>query len=233
MKADFQIHPIQAKALKVLLFQTETKFTQLNVEKVPTDQFNFHLKSLVEAEILEKINGRYLLTAKGKEFANRFDTEKIAIERQAKLTMIIIPVKKSGKKTLRIVQQRLKQPYYGYLGAITGKIRYGESVLSAAARELKEETGLEAGELKVLGVFHKTDYSKIGELLEDKFFFMIRAEKLIGKLIENPEGGKNFWMTEEELLASPNRFHDLDDFKGVWQKDDLFFTEKAYKVEGY
>lgn len=234
MKANFEVHPIQAKILRALLFQTEAKFSQLNVDKVPTDQFNFHLKSLVTAQILEKKDGKYFLTTKGKEFANRFDTEKVVMERQAKLTLIVVPIKKIGKKTYRLVHQRLKQPYYGYFGAVTGKIRWGEKVLDAAARELLEETGLIAQKMKTIGVFHKTDFSPEGSLLEDKFFFMVRVDKFSGKLIESIPEGKNFWMTEEELLANPKHFIDLDDFAGVWAKDnDLFIREKSYTVEGY
>lgn len=233
MKADFEIHPIQAKVLKTLLFKPDARFSELNSDKISTDQFNFHLKALVQAGVLGKRDGKYVLTNKGKEFANRFDTEKIAIEKQAKITLIVVPIKKIGKKIYRLVHCRLKQPYYGYYGAITGKIRWGEKVLDAAARELFEETGLKMKKASLLGLFHKSDYSVEKHLLEDKYFFMVRVDKFSGKLIENVPEGKNVWMTEKELLANPMRFKDLDDFVGFWQKDSFSFVEKDYKVEGY
>jgi 8-oxo-dGTP pyrophosphatase MutT (NUDIX family) len=47
-------------------------------------------------------------------------------------------------RTEYLFQERLKQPYFGYWGLPSGKIRWGETILETALRELKEETGLEA-----------------------------------------------------------------------------------------
>jgi 8-oxo-dGTP pyrophosphatase MutT (NUDIX family) len=233
MKADLEIHPIQAKILRVLLFNPNARFSQLNSEKISTDQFNFHLKALINAGILDKKDGKYCLTNKGKEFAGRFDVEKVSFEKQAKISLVVVPIKKIKTKIYRLVHQRLKQPYYGYYGAVTGKIRLGEKIFDAAKRELLEETGLKAEKMILIGVFHKTDYSGEKNLLEDKFFFMIRVDKFSGELLEGTSEGKNLWMTEEELLKNPKRFRDIDDLAGVWQKNNLFFIEKDYIVEGY
>lgn len=50
---------------------------------------------------------------------------------------------KKGKKQY-LVQTRLKDPFFGYHGYVTGKIRWGEKILEAAKRELLEETGMTA-----------------------------------------------------------------------------------------
>lgn len=233
MKANFEVHPVQAKALRVLLFQTEAKFMELNVDRISTDKFNFHLKSLIAAGILDKNSRGYVLTDKGKEFANRFDTDKIEIERQAKLTLGVVPVKYVGKKKYYLIHQRLKQPYFGYYGTINGKIRWGEKVFDAAKRELNEETGLVAQKMTFLGIHHKSDYSANKELLEDKYFFRVRVDNFSGKLKERVPEGKNIWFTMEEIMKLPNIFPDLIGALKIYNHNDIVFTEKSYLAEGY
>ena len=233
MKANFEVHPIQAKALRVLLFQTEAKFSELNVDRISTDKFNFHLKSLIAAGILDKNSRGYILTNKGKEFANRFDTEKIIIERQAKLTLGVVPIKYVGNKKYYLIHKRLKQPYYGYYGTINGKIHWGEKVLDAAKRELLEETRLIAKNMTFLGIHHKSDYTAGKELLEDKYFFRVRVDQFSGKLKKDVPEGKNVWFTIEEITRLPNLFPDLVEALKIYDHDDIVFTEKDYLAEGY
>ena len=233
MKTNFEIHPIQAKALKVLLFNPSARFSQLNKDKVPTDQFNFHLKALICANIIEKQNQKYCLTYKGKELAGRMDTEAEVIERQAKISLAIVPVKKVGKTRLYLVHQRLKQPYYGYYGAINGKIHWGEKVMDAAKRELFEETGLVAEEMTMLGVFHKSDYAQDGKLLEDKFFFRVRVDKFSGELKEVVAEGKNYWLTQEQVAKLDKTYKHFPKFLAEYDKDRIEFAEMDFLAEGY
>jgi len=228
MATEIQIHQAQAHILRVLLFKTEARFRDLNTIKLSTDHFTFHLKQLVDQGIVEKIDSKYRLTSKGKEFANRFDTEKVALERQAKIGVLIIGVKQEGKTTKFLSQQRLKQPYFGYRGCVTGKIRWAEKALETAARELKEETGLE-GNLEFVGIEHKMDYSTIdGQMLEDKYFYIIKATNTKGKLIENFEGGRNSWLTEKEILTDPKVFEDVPKILKNIKTNKFFFLEDQY-----
>lgn len=232
MKANFEIHPVQGKILKVLLFQPFAKFSELNPDKIPSDHFNFHLQALIEASLLEKKDSQYFLTPRGKEFANRFDTEKIIIEKQAKLTLGVMPMKKNEGKKYYLIHQRLKQPYFGYYGSVNGKIRWGEKVFEAAKRELFEETGLTALKMSLVGVYHKSDYSINHELLEDKYFFQVRVEKFTGKLRDNAEG-KNFWLTVEQLSKLDNLFPDLIPALKTYDQSNIKFTEKDFLAEGF
>ncbi len=229
---ELEIHPIQADILLVLLFKPQAKFGELNTTKMSTDHFNFHLKRLLELGLIEKTKGRfYQLTTKGKEFANRFDTEGVVVERQAKVGVLVCGVKKEGKVTKYLVQERLKQPYFGFYGFITGKVKWGETVKQTAKRELKEEAGL-SGMLELVGVKHKMDY--LGRnLLEDKFFFVFRATNLKGKLSKSFEGGRNLWLTEEKILKLPNLFDGVDESIKMIKQDKIIFSETKYKVERY
>lgn len=233
MKPILEVHPIQGKILKVLLFQTGARFRDLNPDKVSSDQFTFHLRSLLNADLLVKKDDQYFLTTAGKEFANRFDTEKIIIERQAKLGVGVTAIKKIHGQRYYLIQQRLKQPYYGYYGTITGKIRWGETITDAAKREFLEESGLVALKTTFVGILHKIDYSSTNELLEDKFFFRVRVDKFSGRLIENFEGGKNLWLSRQEIFKLDRLFPDLKKALDCFDQNNLLFFEKDYIAEGY
>lgn len=232
MAIENEIHPIQVNILLVLLFRTKARFSRLNTLKAPSDQFNFHLKELVKATLIEKSGNLYQLTIKGKEFANRFDTQKLIPERQAKVAVLVCCVKKEGNTFKYLVQKRLKQPYFGFHGFLTGKIRWGETAYEGAARELKEETGLE-GKVELVGIKHKMDYSEKKELLEDKFFFTFKASNLSGKLIEKFDGGENLWLTEREIYDLHNLFDGVDATLEMVGGKDLSFVERKYKVKKY
>lgn len=226
---ELKIHPIQANILRILLFEPKARFSKLNVLKLPTDHFNFHIKRLVELKLIEKTDkNSYSLTIEGKEFANRFDTENIVIERQAKIGVLIVAVK--DEKYL--AQQRLKQPYYGFYGFITGKVRWGETLAETASRELQEESGLK-GKLTMVGVKHKMDYSEKSKLLEDKFFFVFRADNVKGNLLERFEGGRNLWLTEKEILRLPDLFDGVKESIKMANQKKLAFIETKYKVKKY
>jgi ADP-ribose pyrophosphatase YjhB (NUDIX family) len=126
-------------------------------------------------------------------------------------------------------QQRLKQPYYGFWGFPTGKIRWGETLTVAAARELLEETGLTA-DLRVSGLFHKMDYDKqSGELREDKYFSIIHGTNPRGELITDDEGHHNEWLTVEEVLRGDKVFESIDTTMELARKPGYDFVEKRYE----
>lgn len=209
MSIDKELHPAHVAILHVLLFRPDARFAELQkASELSSDHFNFYLKQLLDEEFVTKNSrGAYHLTQKGKEFANRFDTDARKVERQPKVAVCLM-IRQDGKQ---LVQQRLKQPFYGYWGRPTGKIRWGETILEAAARELMEETGLEA-DLSFESVYHKMDYEDgTDKLLEDKIFFIISGKNTRGKLIEEFEGGRNAWMTSEEYGAQPLSFENNKD----------------------
>lgn len=232
MSTELQIHPVQANILIALLFKPVARFSDLNTLNISNDHFAFHLKKLTKLGIVRKTKNKYQLTKKGKEFANRFDTENAVIERQAKVGVLVCCVKKHKGRYKYLVQQRLKEPYYGFYGFLTGKVRWGDTVEETAKRELKEETGL-TGTMKFLGVKHKMDYEKESSLLEDKFFFVFKATNTKGELIKEYEGGKNIWLTEGEINKLPDLFDAVDESVFMIKKGGFHFSETKYKVRGY
>lgn len=221
-------HEAQMKLLKQLLLSSTSKFSVLTkATDLTSDHANFHIKQLIDAGFVEhvpKTYGEYRLTVKGKEYANRMDTDETVMEKQPKLSVVLDIINADGK---HLQQQRLKQPYYGYWGRPTGKIRWGETMLEAAARELMEETGLEA-DLAVLGFYHKLDYDADGNFLEDKYFCVVRGINPRGELLVESDGQRNEWLTNEEFLAKEKNFGGFEEIQASIDTGRAFVFEKKF-----
>ncbi|MBN1618467.1 NUDIX domain-containing protein [Candidatus Dojkabacteria bacterium] len=171
-----KLNEIQMKILKRLLFQPNCKFTGLLLRNMTSDHLSYHLKQLISLGYVSKDKmGLYSLTPHGKEFANTFDTEdidKIIVEKQPKVAVLIVAQVVLSDVTNLVIQKRLKEPYFGFQGFITGKVKFGESFYDAAARELMEETNL-TGDLEFIGIIHEFVYtldkkSHKNEIVKDK-----------------------------------------------------------------
>ncbi|HSX31562.1 MAG TPA: NUDIX domain-containing protein [Candidatus Saccharimonadales bacterium] len=229
MSVDKLLHPAHVAILRVLLFAPAARFAELQkASELSSDHFNFYLKQLLDEDYVAKDqSGKYSLTRKGKEFANRFDTDARTVERQPKVAVCLVIHDGQGRT---LMQQRLKQPYFGYWGRPTGKIRWSETIMEAAARELMEETNLTAT-LTMRGTQHKMDYNKqTGDLLEDKIFFILHGANPMGKMFEEFEGGRNQWMTWEEIKELEHSFTN-DDTVVKDAEGPLFFVESRHEYD--
>ncbi len=233
MKNNLDIHSVQADILMVLLQSPDARFSDLNKAEITSDHFNFHLKSLLDKKLIEKnLNGKYQLTTEGKEFADRFDTDTSKYEKQAKIGVMVVGVRVNNGVKEILMQKRLKQPYFGYLGFVTGKIKWGESVSNAGARELLEEANVKA-KLTLVGIEHKRDFSKDQNLLDDKYFYVFKAEEIEGELLEKFKEGENIWMTKEKLLEYDKVFHDVKDIINLVEEGQFKFMEQEFVVEEF
>lgn len=228
------LHKIQMLILRELLFNPNSRFTDLNIQGLSNDHFSYHIKVLIEQGYVEKTNSKYSLTVNGKEFANRMDTDDASIEKQPKVAVMIVATKQDNAKKLLLVQKRTKEPYFGYSGFITGKIRFGEKILEAARRELKEESGLDCDEAVVKNLVHDhVVLENTGELVEDKMFFVIHIANPKGKLIDTPNG-KNVWITEEEFRNLEKKYYNEDEVYDISQKkENMNLVESTYVIEEF
>jgi len=212
MSLEINIHQAQTNILRELLFQPQAGFSELQQPTgLTSDHFNFHISRLVELGLVEKVSrGQYRLTHKGKEYANRLDTDNNTVERQPKIAVIFALSRQHNGKTEYVFQERLKNPYFGFWGLPTGKIRWGETIMAAAEREALEETGLTA-DFRIAGVYHEhVVQAESNQLLEDKVFFVAEGTNVNGQLMTEFEGGRNQWMTFDEAFAKDKKF---DSFK--------------------
>ena len=228
-------HAAQKAILRHLLFTKHAGFAELQKQtELTSDHFNFHIKKLVDADFVDKLDDGYRLSRKGKEYANRMDTDDHEIERQPKVSVALLVERQNGDRREFLFQQRLKNPYFGFWGRLGGKVRWGESLTEAAARELTEETGL-AGKFTFKMLYHKRDFRKDdGTLLEDKIFLIMHTGVVSGELMERFEGGYNKWMTQDEFLKTEKRFESAHEFvelvdKGVaYHERDFIYDDSEY-----
>jgi ADP-ribose pyrophosphatase YjhB (NUDIX family) len=203
-----KIHDAQTSILRELLFRPAAGYAQLQKPtNLTSDHFNFHIRQLVETGYVEKVSrGKYRLTPHGKEYSNKLDTDANVIERQPK-SAVILAIRKGSKW---LFQQRLKHPYFEFYGFPSGKIRWGETIIETAARELMEETGLTA-DYEYKGIYHEQVFqAETGEQLEDKIFHVILCTNPRGELKQQFEGGRNAWMSLAQVAKEPKKFESYE-----------------------
>jgi len=229
---DISIHPTQNIILRDLLFMPEATYSQLQKSSgLESDYFKFHIGRLVELGLVEKTSaGTYKLSIKGKEYANKLDTAIGKVERQPKSAVIIVLQNENGKFLL---QERLKHPYFGFWGYPGGKIRWGETILRAGARELYEETGLKA-HMTYRGVYHEhVIQAETNDILEDKIFHVLGADQPHGELMVSFDGGKNSWLSAQELAQKEKKYAscDIETRVGIGEEAFIEATQVYTKEE--
>ena len=227
MKND--LHQVQASILRELLFHNGTNFASLNKLDLTNDHFTFHLQRLIKEGIVEKKDKLYFLTQKGKTFASRLDIDGLIIEKMGSPSITVTAKRLINNKVHYLVQQRLKEPFYGYFGFINGKIRFGEFSQETAERELFEETGLE-GKPSILSVTHKLRGPSRDNIKLDHFFFLYLVANPKGEL-KNTKEGKNYWKTMAQLRKLKT-FPGFDTYIDIIESEKFTpYQEKYIKVD--
>lgn len=234
---EIKLHYYQKALLKKLVFQPTCKFSELIIEGLESEHMNYHLKQLIDFELVIKLNDQYTLTDKGKDYCNLMDDDIASIEKQPKTSILIRAMRKNPQtgEVEHLVNKRLRQPYYGKVGGMTGKIRFGESAQDAAKRELYEETGLIPTKIQLVSIYRKIRKRKNNEPVQDVFMYTFLVTDLEGDLIEKTEFQENFWITQDDVKSRK----DLDFFDDyTFPKDHvsskgITYTENIGIAEGF
>ena len=201
-----------------------------------SDNFKFHLRSLIkEGWVTKTPEGDYHLTTSGKTFANNLSEPTRTIQRQPKLSVLIVVTRRLADGTEQfLLHQRSRHPFFGFWGFLSGPIRWGELPEEAAQRELLKQSGLETT-LAVSGIYRQRTYdAETNELLEDGLFTVMHAELTEGALSHDWKGGKNQWMTQEQIQALEPKFKETQDVLTTLDRPAPY-TERsvAYKPGEY
>ncbi|GAB4161481.1 MAG: hypothetical protein Fur003_4840 [Candidatus Dojkabacteria bacterium] len=234
--ANFVAHRYQKEILLKLAHSASSlKFNELQLEGLESEHMNYHLKQLIENGLVEKKALEYVLTDQGKEFTNLLDSETDLVEKQPKSSVIIRAVRFNKEKNAveNLLCKRLRQPYYGKVGRLTGKIRYGETLEQTVKREMLEETGLIAHKVVLETVYHKLRKRKGGEFVQDIFFYICFVADFDGELTERTSSQENFWATKEEVAKRDDLFDDFSIDIDRVEPEPLSFKESVGEAEGY
>lgn len=218
-------HFIQRKILNDLLFRNKLKYSEMKPEEMEGSQFTFHLNKLLDSGLVEKVDDKYNLTAKGKNIANSFDSDSNNPRKQAKHSVVFCAFRKDDSKNQTLVYKRKKNPFYSHQGYPTGKVMYGESIIETAERELDEETGL-IGKAKLIGIRHfRVYYPTKDELVEDKVMYICRIDEPTGELTSNDEGEFQWVDIEKvkDVISNP-----LPEFQEVFEMNMNFTGEISF-----
>jgi len=226
------INGIQASILRELFKQDGLRFAQLNVEKVPSDQFSYHLRQLIKYGLIEKSSEHtYSLSGRGKTRTIMLYPNENGFIEQGFLAVRIILSKTQKEQKFYLMQKRVTVPYQGTYATPGDKILFGEDVHVAARRVMKEQSNLTC-DMQLRGVRHiKDNYQN--EIVQDKYFFVFSATNPRGTLQTNNPSKACMWMSYDEIKSSGLSIHGGLELLQMVDSDHLQFDEQTYTVDHY
>jgi ADP-ribose pyrophosphatase YjhB (NUDIX family) len=140
-----------------MLSQPVVRYSRLKPKLLEANLFMYHLKFLIKEDLVEKVEGGYALTRRGKQFTDRASLESMRIPVQPKV-VVTLALQREGDGHWLLLKRK-HQPFLDYKGFPSGKVQFGESLADAAARELHEKSGLTGIDLQLQGnmIVHFTD----------------------------------------------------------------------------
>lgn len=229
------MHQAQRSILAYLRHNPSARFGDLlRTTDMTSDVFKFHVQKLMRLDYITKqSDGRYDLTQRGKEFANRLDEKTGREIAQPKASMLIIARLHSDGEVRYLAHQRQRQPFFGYWGIGSAPVLRGQSIPAAARAEFAKQTGIDS-QFAVHGMYHVIDRTPDGDVLEDKLFAIVVADFDQEPQMRPWYGGLSAWMTRQQLLSQsplfPTTEHTLDmlDSGVTFAETECVYSEDQY-----
>lgn len=231
------LHKAQLHILDALRRTESQSFSQLMKPlAMQSDAFKFHLRKVCDLGlVIKNPTGTYSLTTAGKETANRLSRTSRITRNMPKLSMILVLRRTDANgQTEYLCQKRLRQPFYGFWGCLSGPVLWGEELEDAAMRELYKQTGLRAT-FTAVSFFRQRDYTTSNMLLEDKLFAVMSAHITHDeKLTHDWTGGHNQWLSLAALTSKQHHFaSSLIAIKALSQKSPYTSHVTHYDTTNY
>ena len=225
------------KIYRTLIHFPGSSFTDLWDKSIESNKFTYYLKKLEQNGVVEKKEGKYYLTLKGKAEAVTLSGLTGKNVKRPYLALLLVPRRK-GKY---ILYKRMKEPYYGVCGFPGAKVDFGEKILECAKRELMEEMNL-VGEGKIVTIQNVLTINN-GAIFAHMTQFVVLFDEPNGDLITNSREGTYNWATKQEVLSQKNLFPDvkevIEDIEGgefsikeleLIQENEKFKSIKSKKL---
>jgi hypothetical protein len=232
-----QLHQAQVSILKTLRRAESVRYKDMRLPtELDSDVFKFHLRKLVKLGYIRKLpTSYYELSASGKEFANNLDEQARVQQKQPKLSLVMVASRPDASgQDLFLLQQRFRNPFWGFWGLVSGPAHWGVPFEETAAAEFQKQTGLSAS-FEVRSFCRQRDYGTAsGNLLEDKLFVVLSASRLRGRLGSMWLGGSNKWMALGELERQSHYFKGTPRLIDLAQGSEPFAShEVVYGADDY
>jgi ADP-ribose pyrophosphatase YjhB (NUDIX family) len=219
------MHYIQQRIFHQLAHQSSLRYSELKPVEMEGNIFMYHLRSLMKAGYVEKgDDGRYRLTSLGAQYAEGLSMESMKPRLQPKIVTLLVCRNAAGEY---LFLRRKKQPLFGLAGFPYGKLHMGETVAEAAARELKEKTGLSC-DLTHRGDGYITT-KQTGQPTSEIMFHLFYGENPTGQLITESKLGSAFWAPQAQIdhtfMPSVTALLSL-----LKESPERFFAELNYEI---
>lgn len=205
------LSPIQNDILSKLKHATVLRYSELQPEDVANDLFNYHLQFLVKKEFVSRSQEGYSLSPIGIKYVADPFAGLTASTSLFKVNVITIVSSQCNGKLQILNQLRKSNPSYGKVGVMGGVVLKGETIVEAAKRKLKEETGLDA-EFRLIGLERRMLHQSEG-LFSDTIFPIAYADNSAGCLIAETIFGSNMWVPIE--VAIKNESAEFDSIASI------------------
>lgn len=235
MGINFDASLVQMKILANFLKKERLSYTDGKPDEISNDLYKYHLGFLLSKGVIEKKNRIYFLSEYGKRIIQNFDVHG-SPKQLFKVSVLIYLTREVDNKKQILMQTRLRQPYFGDIETVSGKINPGELIEKAAKRKLTEETGLSAN-IRLMGIIRKIRINNKNKVFEDTFYHACLAKNPVGILIPENEFGNNFWVDikKAKQMVEKNKTYGKYTKKMIdyatGQKPKFFYLTEIVKVK--
>lgn len=187
-------HDLEREILLKLIHNPHLKFNELWAKNGESNTFAYHVNKLEREGYIEKDNeGGYGLTVEGKKMSAFIEGD-TGLRADLPTPTVVLLVKNNDQW---LCQKRLKEPFFGYWGFVSGKINFGQNIFECATRDLLEETGLHSKSWK-LKCLEQVKTFEGDKLLFHHLLFTLITEDFTGELKDRTHKAEHKWMTLDQ-----------------------------------